>query len=299
MILNQASLNATTKSLKAIYYQALEAIPDKTLKTKLAMIVDSQSETELYEWLGDLPAVKEWIDERIIEQLKATSWEIRNKEWESTISVKRKDIEFDKLGIIKPRIQQLAVTGENHYIDLIVKVLEAGETSKCYDGKYFFATDHPGKDAPQANIFNYKLAANSYELARGMMRNFKTGSGKTMRILPNLLIVPPALESTAKKILTAEKDANGATNINRDTAETLVLPELTSSVAWYLMDTTKVIKAFILQKVRDFVFTALDKIDSETVFFHKEFYYGIDGVHNVGCGFWQLCFKGKGTSTLS
>lgn len=298
MIINQASLNATTKSLKALYYKALEAIPDKGLKEKLAMIVTSMSETELYEWLGDLPVVKEWIDERIIEQLKAASWEIRNKEWESTISVKRKDIEFDKLGIIKPRIQQLATSGENHYIDLIVKILEAGETSKCYDGKYFFATDHPGKTA-QANLFNYTLAANSYALARSTMRNYKTESGKTMRVNPNLLVVPPALETTAKVILTAEKDAAGATNIHRGTAELLVLPELTSSTAWYLMDVTKEIKAFILQKVRDFLFTALDKIDSETVFFKKEFYYGIDGVHNVGYGFWQLCFKGKGTSTLS
>jgi phage major head subunit gpT-like protein len=44
--------------------------------------------------------------------------------------------------------------------------------------------------------------------------------------MPRLLIVPPALEAAGLEILNAERDAAGATNVWRGTAELLVVPWL-------------------------------------------------------------------------
>src|SRR5690606_37303194 len=70
------------------------------------------------------------------------------------------------------------------------------------------------------------LDATSYQNARTAMMNFKGDNGRPLNVIPNLLVVPPALEGAAKTILEAENLANGATNIYRGTAELLVVPLL-------------------------------------------------------------------------
>jgi len=44
--------------------------------------------------------------------------------------------------------------------------------------------------------------------------------------MPNLLVVPPALEHAGLTILNAERDQYGATNVYKGTAELLVVPWL-------------------------------------------------------------------------
>jgi phage major head subunit gpT-like protein len=70
------------------------------------------------------------------------------------------------------------------------------------------------------------LDATNYEAARAAMLAFKSDEGRPLGIMPNLLVVPPALEGAARKLLLAETDAAGATNPWRGTAELLVVPWL-------------------------------------------------------------------------
>jgi len=66
----------------------------------------------------------------------------------------------------------------------------------------------------------------AYAAAREAMMGFKSDEGRPLGIMPNLLIVPPALEGEALEILNAERDAGGATNVYKGTAELLVVPWL-------------------------------------------------------------------------
>lgn len=68
-----------------------------------------------------------------------------------------------------------------------------------------------------------------------------------------------------------------------------------SGTPWFLLDTTRAIKPIILQKRKDFVFTALDRLDDENVFKNKEFLYGADARANTGYGFWQMAWGSKQT----
>lgn len=66
------------------------------------------------------------------------------------------------------------------------------------------------------------LDAASYEAARAALRGMKGDHGRPLGLKPNLLVVPSGLEGAALEILNAERDAAGATNVWKGTAELLV-----------------------------------------------------------------------------
>lgn len=57
------------------------------------MEVPSVSRDESYKWLGQIPRMREWVGEREIQNLSASDYTIKNKDFELTIAVPRNDIE--------------------------------------------------------------------------------------------------------------------------------------------------------------------------------------------------------------
>lgn len=55
---------------------------------------------------------------------------------------------------------------------------------------------------------------------------FKGDYGRRLGLKPNLLVVPPSLEVTAKKLIVAQTAANGATNVMQGTLQLVVSPWL-------------------------------------------------------------------------
>lgn len=65
--------------------------------------------------------------------------------------------------------------------------------------------------------------------------------------------------------------------------------------AWYLLDTSKVLKPIILQMRKDYQFVSKTNVTDDNVFDRKEYVYGVDGRLNVGYGLWQQAFASKAT----
>lgn len=76
------------------------------------------------------------------------------------------------------------------------------------------------------------LNATYYEAARAAMMSLVDADDKPLGIIPNLLVVPPSLEGTARELLNAQFVIGDATaggsksNVWQGTAEILVVPEL-------------------------------------------------------------------------
>jgi phage major head subunit gpT-like protein len=66
----------------------------------------------------------------------------------------------------------------------------------------------------------------NYKVARDSMQGLKGDHGRPLGVKPRLLIVPPTLESQALEIVNNERDAAGATNVYKGTAEVMVCPWL-------------------------------------------------------------------------
>ncbi|WP_339144845.1 Mu-like prophage major head subunit gpT family protein [Pseudoalteromonas galatheae] len=60
--------------------------------------------------------------------------------------------------------------------------------------------------------------------------------------------------------------------------------------AWYVLDTSKVLKPIIFQERKKPQFTSMTKLDDEAVFTSKLYRYGTDCRDAAGFSFWQLAF---------
>lgn len=70
------------------------------------------------------------------------------------------------------------------------------------------------------------LDASAYAAARTAVQNMTGDGGRPLGLIPNLLVVPPSLESAGRKILNSELGSGGETNEWKGTAELLVVPWL-------------------------------------------------------------------------
>ncbi len=141
MIVNQATLQGIYKSFSTIFKQAFDSAP--SMWEQVAMRAPSTGRSVDYKWLGDFPMMREWLGERVIKDLSAFSYEIVNKDFEATIEVDRNDIEDDQIGVYTPMVQGLGATAKQHRDILVFGLLKEGFSTLCYDGQYFFDTDHP------------------------------------------------------------------------------------------------------------------------------------------------------------
>jgi len=303
MIVNTDTLAALFTTFQALWAdQFLAAQNQAKMRDLLAMVVDSTTDTESYNWLGTVPKMREWISERQLSGLSSHNYSIQNKNYEASLEVDRNTIEDDKYQLIRPRINQLANEAVRYQEELAINQLINGLTLLCYDGQFFFDTDHVDPGATYQTNQSNKLTGSGvtiaafrtdYEVARAAMMNFKDGQGRPMKITPTHVMVPPALEGVARQILNSEfynagSVAASVSNVWKGTAELVVEPLLSDANDWYLLALDQPVKPLIFQNRRQPEFIPMDKPDGEVAFMRRRFMYGIDGRFGVGYGLWQM-----------
>lgn len=216
MIITPQALRGIYTAFNTVFNKAFEG--QHPTYEKVATVVPSTSESETYAWLGDIPGMREWIGEREIQNLSGSAYTIKNKDFELTVGVDRNAVEDDKIGLYNPSIQMLGESAALHPDELVYGLLANGFTEKCYDGKAFFATDHPvGKDKA-SNKGTAKLSMGRLQDGAYIHDEPEEQQGRPLALVPDLLVVPPALEADARDILVADF-INGTKNTMQGTAE--------------------------------------------------------------------------------
>jgi phage major head subunit gpT-like protein len=276
--------------LKTVFFNAFEGAPKNY--EQITTLVPSEKDRETYAWLGSLPSMREWIDERVLKEVSEYDFTIENKNWELTLSVDRNALDDDQYGAIKARVQAMGEEASRHIDELVFSLLADGFSENCYDGVEFFSDSHPTADDTQSNTGTGELSAENYASARAQMMSITDDRGKPLGIIPDTVVIPPALEETARLILSSDYYPSGSktvTNPWKGSAELIVSPYLTDTNNWYLLCTGRSVKPLILQMRRELTFSALEE-NSERGFMHREFLYGADARYNVGYGLWQLAY---------
>jgi len=299
VILNRTNLVNLGISFNARYQGGLTQAVSQF--ERVATVVPSTTKSEEYGWLGKIPNVREWVGDRMVQNLSISSYQIKNKSFELTISVDRDDIADDNLGIYGPLFEEMGRSTMAHKDQLVfATALAGGFATNGFDGVPFFSNAHPVLDAngqtatyantdanpgngpgwylidasrslkpiifqerkpfefvaknrpDDDNVFDRRefvfgvdgrhnvgyafpqfawgskaaLTGDNYGAARQAMMGVKSDYGRPIGVMPNLLVVPPALEHAGLTILNAERDQYGATNVYKGTAELLVVPWL-------------------------------------------------------------------------
>lgn len=281
--------------LKAIFFDAYEASPGDW--ERVATTVPSEHDTEKYAWLGSVPRMREFKDERVPAGLLEHDYSIRNRTWESSISVDRAALEDDQYGQVKIRVQSLAEESRRHQDELVFGLLKDGFSTICHDSQYFFDTDHAeGESGAQSNKGADALSSASLQDAVTKMSKFKDDRGKSLGMAPDTLVVPPDLKWTAMELtdsVFAVDAVSGKTdtrkNVLAGSMGVIVSPYLTDTSDWFLLCTRRAVRPIIFQLRIPIEFAALEG-SSENGFMRDQFIYGVRARYNTGFGLWQTAF---------
>lgn len=141
LIVNAGTLSNLFTGYKANFSAGLGMAPSQ--RALVAMTVPSTTGVEEYPWLGQMPGMRKWVGDRVIHQLGLHDFRIKNEPWEDSIAVPRTYIEDDKYGIFAPMFTEMGRATAAHPEELVWGLLKNGFSERCYDGQYFFDTDHP------------------------------------------------------------------------------------------------------------------------------------------------------------
>lgn len=158
-IITPAVLDAIFQGFSFIYNDALKGVTPTW--DKIAMQVPSSASAENYGWLGQMPRMREWVGDRVIGSLDSFGYQIKNKSWETTIALKRDQIEDDTYGLFKPVVSELGRSVALFPDELVYGLLLAGFSTICFDGQNFFDSNHPIKDKDGNDTFVSNVQAGS------------------------------------------------------------------------------------------------------------------------------------------
>lgn len=154
MEINTATLRSAGVGFNAAFQRGLgNADP---VYERIATTVNSTTATNEYGWLGKIPRFREWIGDRQIKAMEKHGYSLKNRRFETTISVGRDDFEDDNLGIYAPLFEELGSSARTFPNELVFELLGNGFSTLCYDKQNFFDTDHPvlDKDGRTVSVAN-------------------------------------------------------------------------------------------------------------------------------------------------
>ena len=153
MIINTANLNTLYAGFNAAYQKGFAGVTP--LWDTIATEVKSTTGSNEYGWLGSWPKLREWLGDRVVNNIAAHGYSIKNRKFESTVSVKADDIEDDQYGVYAPLFQEMGRAAGTHPDELVFETLKTGLTEKGYDKVPFFGNHKVGK----ATVSNLQAGA--------------------------------------------------------------------------------------------------------------------------------------------
>jgi phage major head subunit gpT-like protein len=222
--------------------------------------------------------------------IAARTYAITNKDWEDSFALSRNKIEDDQFGLYSRSSELLGDAAARLWDDLCIDALQLGNGVVCCDGQFFFDSDHP-VDLDDAGAGTYSNLATAkplnpanIQVLKTQMAGFKGESGKSLEIVPDLLLVPTALEGDAFAAVQANMYAQPVLNVAGNQIRVVSSPRLDNAPTVYYLMSTQRLKPIILQVRKEPEIVQRTDPAMDNVFHRKEFEYGADARGAAGYG---------------
>ena len=284
-ISNNEELDAARIAFNVVMLESVVGDPGEL--QMLATETPSNKATEAYKWLGDLPAMEEWKNDRIMSMLKAYGFQIENKDWQATLRVKNNDFKDDALGLLPAHVSQMGAQARLQPAELIARLIlngfdgsdtEVGD-GLAFDGAFFFDTTH----ATGSNKLTVAFSADNFALARKTLRLQQRFDGKNLKAKTTHLFVGVDNEQLAEKVLQQDYLTGGESNTNKGKAALVVCPEFENG-EWFVADLSGPIKPVIFQNREGITTTTVGGVGNSDVvgFQYNETWFGAQSRNNAG-----------------
>lgn len=281
----------------------------------VSVLFDSDQASETYKWLGQSPAMREWIGGRHAKGFRENGITIINKKFEATLDIPVDWMRRDKTGQIDIRIAEMAQRAVGHYGKLLSTLIQNGTgttSGLCYDGKEFFANDHEeGESGVQKNLLtttevpglivadvDAPTCAEAIKAILGViayMLGYKDDQGEPMNSeAKNFLVVTDVNLWPYLVHATMGEPAVGQSNVLKELEKqgfkvsVMANPRLNFTLhdTFVVFRTDASAKALIRQEEEKITVGAKAE-GSEYEFDNDAHQYGIKAIRNVGYGYWQ------------
>jgi phage major head subunit gpT-like protein len=304
----------SSRAIMGMYFARLEADPGVAWLNGVSNLFNSDQAGETYNFLGQSPAMREWVGGRHAKGFSGQGLTIVNKHYEATIEIAKRDLRRDKTGQIQVRVQEFADRAVTHWASLVSAAILAGGATVCYDGQFYFDTDHSeGDSGTQSNSISVDIsglpalvhgasatAPSMEEMQQSILAgitqilSFKDDRGEPMnegarsfliKVAPSLY--PMAIAAVTRlnnAALQQNMDPSVISNFDVQVAMNTRLAAWTDKFAVFRTDSP--IKGLIRQTEQDVELKAKAE-GSEFEFDNDAWQFGIDGWRGVGLGYWQ------------
>jgi phage major head subunit gpT-like protein len=308
MLINKSNLDFLFQQWDARFKGVFQ--DTQTYYQYYATEMPSNTERTIHSWLAQQGPLREWVGHRVIESVVTRDFAIINKDWEKTVGLQKNKVSDDTYGVFANVVDDLGVQARFWPDDVMTAVVEAGTTQVCWDGQYFFDTDHPVDiDDSSKGTYSNNLVGALYDMSLDPVGAYKRArqagmkivgeGGRSLGVTYDLLMVPPDLEEAALRIANAttvaQRITNAAGNENvgaiavdnlyKGAITVLVNPRLTDQGVAYLMSTKRPIKPFIWQLRQAPNLVARTAETDPQVFDAKMLLYGVDARGNGSYSF--------------
>lgn len=284
---------------------------------------DSSSEIEKYGLFGGYQKMREWIGARQAAEVAQRNFEIRNRKYESTLSVPNDLRNRDKSGLLSAHIENwVDGTIAYQWEDLATDLINRANTATCFDGKTFYATDHQfadeaaqsnslsASDVPALNVAD-PTAPTGIEMARvvvglvSYMLTYKDDKGRYVNsngraftidvaTLPLFMALNEALDLDSMAVAGGGNADNPIRGLVKGgfKLKPLFTPELTNATQKVRVFRTDArVKGIILQEERAIEFKQLGA-GSDYEFENDAHKWGVQCNRGAGFGDWKASLEG-------
>lgn len=300
--------NLQSRDIIAMIVAGLDTPPTPWVDM-LSNRVDSDKESEKYVWLGSAPSMRQWVGGRQPKTLREISYTVANKDFEATLEIPTDWLRRDKTGLIRMKIDELVEAARLHDVELLSTLIDGADATLCYDGQYFFDTDHQEGDSPtQSNKVDVDVATTTAPTTAEMESAILTGTEQFYKLKDDngrpingsakrfVIMVPTPFMKSAFTALGASVIVDGGqarTNqiqavgsLGGLTYDIQVNPWLSWTTKFAIFRGDAAVKPFVRQIEVDTQVSAVAE-GSEEEFKNKRHLYGVNRTGNVGLGRWQ------------
>jgi phage major head subunit gpT-like protein len=302
----------SSRAIRGMYFARLEMNAGMGWIGGVSNLFNSDQASETYNFLGQSPGMREWIGGRQAKGFSGQGITILNKHYEATIEIAVRDAVRDKTAQIQARINEFADRTQTHWASLLSALLLAAPSTACYDGQFFFDTDHSEGDsgtqdnditvdisALPAAVHGVVTAPSVEEMQQSILKGitqiltFKDDRGEPMNENARsfLVVVPPPLYMVAVAACSSLATAALQQNLNPNILASMKIdvqmnPRLTWTDSFAIFRTDSEVKAFIRQTEQE-VQLKNKAEGSEFEFDNDAWQFGVDAWRGVGYGYWQ------------
>jgi phage major head subunit gpT-like protein len=275
---------------------------------ELSTHVSSDQASEEYAWLGMAPMLREMIGGRLAKTLRDFGFVIENLDFEATLRVLDKDMRRDKTGQLQIRIDEFSQQPDRHWATLLSALIATGHQNICYDGQFFFDTDHgEGDSGVQSNDLTFDVTTPASPTTQEMqdavlfavetMFGFKDDNGEPLNEGDSDFIVmtPTRYFSIAAKAMVNPVTGGGDTNPLQNLPGVSLRPTTNARFdptpnVFYIFSTSGSVGGLIRQEEVTPEISSLDE-NSDHFFETREHQFGIYTSRNAGYGRWQRAVR--------